>query len=151
MLEGGIMFRLFCMTVLAGTAVYDSARLEVPDLSCALLLGIAVISTPADILAENCAAAAAVWTVYFCVRALCSALKSRVPIGMGDIKLISILALMTGASDCLRLLAAAGILSGLAAAVLLATKKAEAKSEIAFVPFIAAAYALMFLEDLNIP
>ena len=144
------MFRLFCLLILAATAVYDAERLEVPDVSCAALLGTAVICTPADTLAENCVAAAGVWAVYLAVRALCSALKSRGPMGMGDIKLLSILALMMGASGCFRLFAVAGILSGLAAALLIAIKKAEAGSEIAFVPFMAAAYALMLLEDVDV-
>lgn len=145
------MFRLFCLLILAATAVYDAARLEIPALSCALLCGTAVICTPPDALAQNTAAAACVWAVYLAVRALCSAAKSPVPIGMGDIKLLSILALMLGALDCFRLLAASGILSGIAAAALLVFGKADAKSEMPFAPFIAAGYALLLLEDVYVP
>ena len=144
------MFRLLCFLILAAAAVYDAERLEVPDVSCAALLGMAVISTPVEDLENNCIAAAGVWAVYLAVRALCYALKSRVPMGMGDIRLLSILALMMGASGCFRLFAISGILSGLAAALLIAIKKAEAGSEIAFVPFMAAAYALMLLEDVDV-
>ncbi len=144
------MFRLFCLSILAATAVYDAEKLEVPDVSCASLLGMAVIATPSDELLANSVAAACVWAVYLAVRALCSILKSRVPMGMGDIKLLSILALSMGAAGCFRLFAISGVLSGLAAAALVAMKKAEAGSEIAFVPFMAAAYALMLLEDVDV-
>ncbi|MBO4861813.1 MAG: hypothetical protein J5535_02810 [Firmicutes bacterium] len=144
------MLRLFCLMILAATAVYDAARLEIPAVSCALLLGTAVVCTSADQLVDNTAAAGAVWAVYASVRALCSRAGSDVPIGMGDIKLLSILALMLGASDCFRLFAVSGILSGIAAAVLLIFKRAEAKTQIAFAPFIAAAYALLLLEDIDV-
>jgi prepilin signal peptidase PulO-like enzyme (type II secretory pathway) len=137
--------------VLSATAVYDAARLEIPALSCALLLGTAVISTPPDMLAQNAAAAACVWTVYLVIRVLCSVARSPVPIGMGDIKLLSILALMLGALDCFRLVAAAGLLSGAAAAALLIFRKADAKSEIPFAPFIAAGYAMLLLEEVYVP
>ena len=144
------MFRLFCAIILAATAVYDARRLEIPPLSCALLAGIAVICTDAERLVENTAAAAAVWAVYVCARALSGLAGSDAPVGMGDIKLLSILALMLGASDCFRLVAAAGILSGIAAAALLLFRRADAKTQIAFAPFIFAGYALLLLEDINI-
>ena len=145
------MFRLFCLSVLTATAVYDASMLEIPELSNAVLLGTAVICTPPDTLMQNASAAACVWAVYLALRALCIVLKSPVPIGMGDIKLLSILALMLGALDCFRLLAASGLLSGAAAAVLLMFRKAGAKSEIPFAPFIAAGYALLLLEEVYVP
>ena len=145
------MFRLFCILVLSATAVYDVRKLEIPALSYVLLAGAAVIFTPPDILAENVPAAAAVWVAYLALRASCSIAKRSVPIGMGDIKLLSILALMLGALDCLRLIAAAGLFSGAAAAALLLLKKADAKSEMAFAPFIAAGYVLIALKDVYVP
>ena len=145
------MFRLFCLLVLSVTAVYDAARLEIPALSCAMLLGTAVVSTPPDTLMQNASAAGCVWAAYLALRVLCSVARSPVPIGMGDIKLLSILALMLGALDCFRLFAASGLLSGAAAAALLIFRKAGAKSEIPFAPFIAAGYALLLLEEVYVP
>ena len=145
------MFRLFCMAVLGYTAFYDARRLEIPALSCALLLGTAVVWTSPDQLVFNTGTSAAVWACYLFLRAVCGMVRSPVPIGMGDIKLLSILALMLGAIDCLRLLAASGLLSGAAAAVLLISGKANAKSQIPFAPFIAAGYALLLIQDVYIP
>ena len=145
------MFRLFCMAVLCFTAFYDARRLEIPPLSCVLLRGTAVVCTAPDQLADNSAVSAAVWAVYLFIRAVCSIAGSPVPVGVGDIKLLSILALMLGAVDCLRLLAVSGILSGAAAAVLLVFRKADTKSEIPFAPFIAAGYALLLIQDVYVP
>ena len=140
------MFRLFCLIVLAAASVYDVRHLEIPDCACALLLGTAVIWTPSGELCGNIPSAAVIWLAYLALHLACGLAGSPVPIGMGDIKLLSVLSLQLGALESFKLFAAAGMLSGFAAAYLLLFRRAGPKTEMAFAPFISAAYALILLE-----
>ena len=137
------MYRLFCILILILTAAWDMRTLEIPDVSCVALLGTVVIWTPPEDIEKGVPAACLVWLCYLLSLAVSSALKRPAPIGAGDIRLLSILALQLGTLGAAALFAVSGVLAGAAAAVLLAIKKVSAKSEIPFAPFIAAGYALI--------
>ncbi len=137
------MYRLFCILILTLTAAWDIRTLEIPDISCAALLGTVVIWTPPEEIEAGVPAACLVWMCYLLSLAASSALKRPAPIGAGDIRLFSILALQLGTQGIMTLFAISGLLAGAAAAVLLVLKKVSAGSEIPFAPFIAAGYALM--------
>ena len=137
------MYRLFCILILSLTAVRDIRTMEIPDISCAALLGTVIIWTPPGEIEASLPAALLVWICYLLSLAASSALKRPAPIGAGDIRLFSILALQLGTRGIMTLFAVSGLLAGAAAAVLLILKKVSAGSEIPFAPFIAAGYALM--------
>ena len=136
------MFRLFCVLILFLTAAWDIRTLEIPDISCAALLGTELIRLSAAEVEEGLPAAALVWLCYLSCLAVSSALNRPAPIGAGDIRILSILALQLGTEGTFILFAVSGVLAGAAAAVFLILKKVSAGSEIPFAPFIAAAYAL---------
>ena len=137
------MFRLFCILILFLAAAWDVRTLEIPDMACAALLGTELIRLSSAEIEEGLPAAGAVWLCYLLCLAVSSALKRPAPIGAGDIRLLSILALELGCGGLFTLFAVSGVLAGTVAAVLLIMKKVSAGSEIPFAPFIAAAYALM--------
>ena len=139
------MFRLFCIAVLVLLSVIDIVSLTVPDAAVVMLVCAALIWIPADSLISAVPAAVAVLGVCFLTALLCRALKRPAPFGMGDAKLLSALSLGLCATELMQLIAAAGVLAGVYAALLLALKKAGPKSQIPFVPFIAAGYALAVL------
>ena len=144
------MFRLFCIAILVLLSVIDIVSLTVPDAAVMALFCAAVIWIPAESLWDAVPAAAAIFGTYLLTALLCSALNRPVPFGMGDVKLLCALAPGLCAAELLRLLSAAGILAGIYAAFLLMLKKAGPKSQIPFVPFITAGYALAALPGLGI-
>lgn len=131
------------MLILILTAAWDIRTMEIPDISCAALFGTVMIWTGPDGMLDGIPAAGLVWLCYLMSMALSALLKRPAPIGAGDIKIFSILALRLGTGGIMALFALSGLLAGAAAAVLLALKKVSAESEIPFAPFIAAAYVLM--------
>ena len=142
------MIRVLYFIILVFIAIYDAKTLEINDKFLSLLFCCAVIWTPADIIENNLPAAAAVW-VLFAAAALISSLAHRdAPIGMGDIKLLSVLALSHGGISAMMVFCAAGLFSGAFAAILILLKKASGDSEIPFAPFIAAGYAVLLLKEL---
>jgi len=144
------VFRLFCFLILLMLSAVDIKTLSVPDAGIALLLGASVIWLPSEDILSSLPLAAALWAAFALSALICSALKSSVPIGMGDIKLISVLILGMDMYSVLRMAAAAGLLSGIFAALLLALKKASPRSEIPFVPFITAAYAAVSVREISV-
>ena len=144
------MFRLFCIAILVLLSVIDIVSLTVPDAAVMALLGAAVIWMPAETLMGAVPAAAAILGAYLLTALLCSVLKRPVPFGMGDIKLLCALSLGLCTAELLQLLAAAAVLAGVYAAILLALKKAGPKSQMPFVPFITAGYAIAALPGLAV-
>ena len=136
------MIRVLYFIILVFTAVYDAKTLEINDKFLTLIFGCEIIWTPTDIIEKNLPAAAAVW-VLFAITVLISSLAGRdAPIGMGDIKLLSVLSIDLGGISTMMVFCAAGLLSGAYAAVLLLLKKTSKDSEIPFAPFIAAGYGV---------
>ncbi len=123
----------------------DIVSLTVPDAAVVILVCAALIWMPADSLISAVPAAAAILGVCLLTGLLCRALKRPAPFGMGDAKLLGALSLGLCTTELMQLIAAAGVLAGVYAALLLAFKKAGPKSQIPFVPFIAAGYALAVL------
>ena len=144
------MFRLFCIAILVLLSVIDIVSLTVPDAAVLMLLGAAVIWMPAESLLDAMPAATAILGAYLLTALLCSVLKRPVPFGMGDIKLLCALSLGLCTAELLQLLAAAAVLAGVYAAILLALKKAGPKSQMPFVPFIAAGYVFAAFPGLGI-
>ena len=144
------MFRLFCIALLVILSVIDIVSLTVPDAAVFMLLGAAVIWIPSEDLLDSVPAAAAILGAYLLTVLVCGALKRSAPFGMGDAKLLCAISLGLGIPEMLRLFAAAGLLSGIFAAVLLLLKKAKPGSQMPFVPFIALGYALAALPGLKI-
>ncbi len=70
---------------------------------------------------------------------------SNSKLGEGDVKLIAALGLWLGFIDVMNLILYAFIIGGIWAFVLIALKKSGPKDEIAFVPFIGAAYVVLVL------
>ena len=81
--------------------------------------------------------AALIWAVYLAALAVGAACGGPIPFGMGDVKLLSAIALALGREAFLFTFGGASILCGLCAAVLLAFGVKEKKDRIAFGPFIA--------------
>ena len=139
------MIRCFYLIILVFIAYYDAKTLEINDKFFTLLSGSIVIWTPSAEIEKNLPAAAAVW-VLFAVSALISVFAGRdAPIGMGDIRILSVLAASHGGLFTMMVFCASGFFSGIFAAVLLLLKKASKDSELPFAPFIAAGYAACLL------
>ena len=139
------MIRYFYLIILVLIAHYDVKTLEINDKFLTLLAGSIIIWTPSAELEGNLPAAAAVW-ILFAAACVISSLAGRyAPIGMGDIKLFSLLALSHGGLFTMMIFCASGFFSGIFAAALLLMKKASKDSEIPFAPFIAAGYAICLL------
>ena len=136
------MVRLFCIALLLSLAVRDIKTLEVPAAGIAALLGTVMIWTPAESIILRLPACAAVLGAYALTAVFCSALERDMPFGMGDALLFAVLSLQLDAPELLRLFAVSALLAGATAAVLLISRRAGAKSQLPYVPFIAAAYAL---------
>ena len=134
------MFRLFCIAVLVVLSVIDAASLTVPDAAVVMLAGAALMWPPFESLESALPAAACVLGCGLLTAIICSCCGRPAPFGMGDTKLLCALALGLDTYGILRLLAAAGVLAGLYAALLLFLKKAGPKTQIPFVPFITAGY-----------
>ena len=131
---------IWILMLLTVISITDIKRLVIPDICILLMLPAAFFfRSPWR---GRLIAALAVWTAFFLIAAVSALLKSEMPMGMGDIKLFSAIALISGPAG----LAASGILSsltgGIYAAILLALKKVQKKDQIAFGPFIAVSYAL---------
>ena len=139
------MFRFFIIIILAAIAFYDAKTLEINDKFLSLLFTAVIILTPSDTILANLPAAAGPWVFYLLTAVICSFTGSMPPIGMGDIKLLSVLALCEGTAGIMTVFCSAGLISGVYSAVLLIMKKTEKGSEIPFAPFIAAAYAAVCL------
>ena len=92
-------------------------------------------------LALRLAGAAFIWTLFGLAAALSAAFKSPAPVGMGDIKLLSVISLISGPAALFFTACCGSLLCGLSAALLLALKKLTKKDRIAFGPFIAVAYS----------
>ena len=136
------MFRCFLFIILVIIAYYDAKTLEINDKFLTLFFGTTIVFTSSKTILENLPSAAMIWFL-FAISALFSSLFGRdVPIGMGDIKLLSIMCLNLGGLPVALIFAAAGFLSGIYAAVLLVLKKAGRGSEIPFAPFIAAGFGI---------
>ena len=141
------MVRVLYLIILVLIAFYDAKTLEISDKFLSFLFCSVIIWTPGYNIEKNLPAAAAVWALYT-ITALISSLAGReAPIGMGDIKLLSVLAFDLGGISTMTVFCAAGLFSGIFATILLFLKKTSKKSEIPFAPFIAAGYAICMLFD----
>ena len=106
-----------------------------------LLCTVTIWSTPEEMFL-NAPSAAFIWAVYAAFALIYVLLERPVPLGMGDVEILSILALHTGGPGIMSIFAASGVLAGIFAAVLLALGKVRKDSQIPFAPFIAAGYAI---------
>ena len=117
--------------------------MEIPDISCAALLGTVIIWTPPGEIEAGLPAALLVWICYLLSLAASSALKRPAPIGAGDIRLFSILALQLGTRGIMTLFAVSGLLAGAGAAELRILVTGSAGGELPLAAIIAAGYVLM--------
>lgn len=72
-------------------------------------------------------------------------LVGRGAIGMGDIKLAGVIGLMTGYPAVLTALMLGAVLGGIAAGILLITRRAGLKSKMAYAPYLAVGTAIVLL------
>ena len=141
------MIRVLYFIILVFIAVYDAKTLEINDKFLSLLFCCVIIWTASDSIVKNLPAAAAVWVLFGAAVLTCSIAGREAPIGMGDIKLLSVLALDLGGIPTMMVFCAAGLFSGALAAILLLLKKTTKNSEIPFAPFIAAGYAVLLINE----
>ncbi|HPX70364.1 MAG TPA: prepilin peptidase [Bacillota bacterium] len=131
--------RFWLYFLLTAISYVDIKKHIIPDIFLLAMLPAAVITT--ENLLARLAGAAFIWTLFGIAAALSAALKSSVPIGMGDIKLLSVISLVSGPGALFFTVCCGSLLCGPAAALLLALKKLTKKDRIAFGPFIAVSYA----------
>lgn len=129
---------ILSMLVIISTA--DMRKMIIPDICILLLLPLSLIS--AEPWKPRIIAAAAVWTAFFLTAILCALFRKEVPLGMGDIKLFSAIALISGPTGLAASIIVSSLSCGVFAAILVVLKKAQKKDQIAFGPFIAMGYAL---------
>ena len=134
------MFQICCLFILA---YWDLKTKEIyePVLFC-LLISLTCRTTPFP--RGGLTAAAVLWALFLVSVLLCSLFKAALPMGMGDIRLLSVLAVGTGLVGLLRIVCAASLLSGIVSAAGILTKRLGPGDEMPFVPFIFAGY-LFFL------
>ena len=136
------MVRIFCAVLLLALSAADIKKLEVPAAGLAALLGIVIVWVPPEDMAANLPACLLVWACFLLTAFICSLLERPTPFGMGDAAVFGILALQLGTSGLFSVFALSGLLAGFAAAVLLLLKRVRHDSQLPYVPFIAASYAV---------
>ena len=134
---------LACLT---GSACADAVEHRIPNIFPAVLSVSAVILLTVGFFTEPDGLAYIISSVYATVAStICLLLAyflTRRGIGEGDIKLVAALALMGGVSATAYTLLFSVVLSALAAAFLLLTKRKTMKQTVPFGPFILAGYML---------
>lgn len=80
--------------------------------------------------------------LYFLMALIASSFRQDCPVGMGDAKLLAVIALISGPSALFFTVSAGSLLCGIAAAILLSLQKTTKKDRIAFGPFLSTAYAV---------
>jgi leader peptidase (prepilin peptidase)/N-methyltransferase len=113
--------------------------LNVVVLPASLVVIIARVVFAPGALVESLVAGAVAFIVFLVV-----ALASRDGIGMGDVKLAGLLGLLLGRSALGALLAGC-VVGGIAAALLLVTRRAERRSTFAYGPYLALGGALLIV------
>lgn len=131
-----------CMIAIA---LFDMKELRIPDPLILFMLPAAAVfpgNPPERILS-----AAAVWAGFALIAAVSALFGARIPIGMGDIKLFSAIALIAGPRTLLRTLCLSSLLAGAfsAATVIAGALTKNKKDRIAFGPFISIAFICLLV------
>lgn len=135
-----ILTKLWVLAILSVISIVDIKRRIIPDVCVLLLIPVTFFSVP--LWQSKILASMSVWAVYVVTALIAAIAKTQVPIGMGDIKLLSAIGLISGYKGLLAATVLSSILGGITAATLLLLKKVQKKDQIAFGPFIAVSYAL---------
>lgn len=131
--------KIWILIILIIICIVDIKQMIIPDICILLILPAALFSEGPW--RSRISAAAVVWAAFLLLAVISALLKGPTPIGMGDIKLFSAIALISGPSGLAASAVMSSLLGGTFAAVLLTFKKAQKKDQIAFGPFIAIGYA----------
>lgn len=135
-----ILAKFWILILLVIICIYDIRHLVIPDV-CILLMLPAALASSKD-WEVRMAAALVVWTAFLLIAAVSALLKKQSPIGMGDIKLFSVIALISGPRGLSASLLVSSLTGGTFSAILLVLRKVQKKDQIAFGPFIAIGYAV---------
>ena len=135
-----ILAKFWILILLVIICIYDIRHLVIPDVCVLLMLPAALASSEGW--EVRMAAALIVWTAFLLIAAVSALLKNQSPIGMGDIKLFSAIALISGPRGLSASLLVSSLTGGTFSAILLVLRKVQKKDQIAFGPFIAIGYAV---------
>jgi len=142
------MFRsfliLWLLICLAAISYIDFRRQVIPDICLFLMLPAAFFQTTLLPPRSHFLAAGVPIALFFLMALIAAGLHSDVPVGMGDAKLLAVIGLISGPQALLFTAAAGSLFCGSTAAILILMKKVTKKSRIAFGPFLAMAYAILF-------
>ena len=125
-----IVLTVYIISILVLISIEDCRCYRIPDLAVLALCG-AGFFTGFDL-----AAAAIPLAAFGITAALCAALRSSMPCGAGDAKLLSAFGLIGGIRALALSFCVAGLSAGIFAAVLLLAKRKEKKDRIPFGPFL---------------
>ena len=138
---------LFTLVLLL-LAVYDARRRRVPDASVfpATVLAL-ILARQQEELASALAGAGLALVTFLALYGLGRRWFGRGALGMGDVKLAMLVGAMVGLRNTPTTLALGILLAGVAAAVLLISRRAQFGDSLAYGPYLAAAAILMIWKD----
>ena len=137
------MVRIFCIAVLIWLSAEDIRKLEVSDAGLAALAGAVLAWCPSQDVLDSLPLCVLIGLCHAAVQLMATVFKRSAPYGGADALVFAVLAPVFGAAGLLAVFAVSGMLAGICALVLLLVRKAEASSQIPYIPFITAAAAVL--------